>query len=194
MTAPQTVRSPAALPGAASERVIDLGGQAVHTFQFQVPLDLVYAYFHDVPRVFRLLPDALDMNMYAVDDYRLTVGASDGYGHTMAAVFDLHAAEEENHCIRLAPTENGPLMQSSGLIFPGQLWAEAVFTPARSVTLVEYTVEISLCIPIPGVLKMVPQTFLQSLGENAMGFKMTHMIDGFARRIDADFRRWIATN
>jgi hypothetical protein len=164
----------------------------MHVFQFGTPIDLAYTYFLDVPAVFRLLPDTLDVKPYSKDDYRLVIGATDGYGHSMSAVFDLHTDCDANRAIRIAPATNSPSINLSGLVFRGDLWAEAVFKPTQHGTAVEYMVEIALCIPVPGVLRLVPQSFLQNLGEHAMKFKMTQMINGFANDIDADFHRWVA--
>lgn len=175
---------------AAASRYIDLGGQAVHMFRFGAPLDLAYEYFLDVPAVFRLLPDALDVYSYAPNRYRLTVGANDGHGHSMAAIFDLQAEFEPGRWVRVYPAEDGPPVELAGLVFAGALAAEAVFLPEGRRTSVEYAVDIEMSIPVPGVLNLMPQQFLQTLGEKAMSFKMTQMIDGFTRSITEDFHSW----
>jgi hypothetical protein len=173
-------------------RLIDLGGQAVHLFTFNAPAELAYSYFLDVPAVFRLLPDALDVRAYAPDRYRLTVGASDGHGHTMAAIFDLQAEFELGRAIRVFPADDGPPAQLNGLVFNGALAAEAVFLPEGERSSVEYVVTIEMSIPVPGVLRLMPQQILQGIGETAMEFKMTQMINGFTRNISADFDAWLA--
>lgn len=175
-------------------RYIDLGGQAMHLFRFAGPADLAYSYFCDVPAVFRLLPDALDCFAYGIDRYRLIVGATDGHGHNMAAVFDLQAHHEPGHAIRLVPSNDGPPYNFNGIAFPGALVAEAVFMPQRGSTNVEYTVEIDLSIPIPSVLNLMPTHFLQNLGERTMEYKMGQMIDGFTQGVTNDFHAWIAGN
>lgn len=181
--------TPAAV--AARNRYIDLGGQAVHVFRFGAPVALAYEYFLDVPAVFRLLPDALDVYPYGPDRYRLIVGAVDGHGHSMAAIFDLQTELEPGRAIRIFPADDGPAVDLGGLVFAGSLAAEAVFLDEGSRSTVEYAVSLEMSIPIPGVLRLMPQQFLQSLGETAMEFKMTHMIDGFTRGITADFHAWI---
>lgn len=173
-------------------RYIDLGGQAMHLFRFAGPADLAYSYFCDVPAVFRLLPDALDCFAYGIDRYRLIVGATDGHGHNMAAVFDLQAHHEPGHAIRLVPSDDGPPYNLGGIAFPGALMAEAIFMPQRGSTNVEYTVEIDLSIPIPSVLNLMPTHFLQNLGERTMEYKMGQMINGFTRGVTDDFHAWIA--
>lgn len=177
---------------AARNRYIDLGGQAVHMFRFGAPVDLAYEYFLDVPAVFRLLPDALDVYPYGPNRYRLVVGASDGYGHTMAAIFDLQAELDHNRAIRIFPADDGPAVNMEGLVFAGSLAAEAVFLDEGTRSSVEYAVSIEMSIPIPGVLRLMPQQFLQNLGETAMEFKMTQMIGGFTRGITNDFHTWVA--
>lgn len=162
----------------------------MHIFHFAGPVDLAYEYFCDVPAVFRLLPDALDCYSYGPDRYRLIVGATDHHGHAMAAIFDLRAHHEPGCSIRLLPTEDGPPHKLAGLVFHGALSAEAVFSAERSGTTVEYVVEIDMSIPVPGVLSLMPMTFLQNLGERAMEFKMNHMIGGFTRGITEDFHTW----
>jgi hypothetical protein len=157
---------------------------------FDTPPAIAYEYFTDIPAVFQLLPDTLDVRPYADDRYRLIVGASDGYGHSMSAIFDLQAEGDLEHYIRITPAHDGPKPNLKGLVFHGDLWAEAVFNPRSQGTAVEYTVEIALCIPIPGVLRLMPQHFLQTLGEHAMTFKMSQMISGFANRIETDFTTW----
>ncbi|MFV9503166.1 MAG: DUF1997 domain-containing protein [Oscillochloridaceae bacterium umkhey_bin13] len=190
MAASRPLRSPALQ---VRGRYIDLGGEAMHVFRFAGPADLAYSYFCDVPAVFRLLPDALDCFAYGIDRYRLIVGANDGHGHGMAAVFDLKAHHEPGHAIRLVPSDDGPPFNIAGIAFAGSLAAEAVFIPQRNgATCVEYTVEIDLSIPIPAVLNLMPTPFLQNLGERAMEFKMTQMIGGFTRGVTADFHAWIA--
>lgn len=190
MATSQQMRPSASSAHASRDRVLDLGGQAIHVFQFDTPISRAYEYFLNIPSVFRLLPDTLDVQPYSDKDYRLVVGANDGYGHAMSAIFDLHADCEHERSIRIKPATNGPAVRLSGLVFKGDLWAEAHFKPGRAGTAVEYSVELALSIPIPGVLRMVPQNFLQNLGEHAMSFKMTHMISGFARDIETDFHRW----
>ncbi len=172
------------------QRYIDLGGQVSHTFHFAAPLDLAYEYFLDVPAVFRLLPDALDCHGYGPERYRLIVGATDGHGHSMAAIFDLHLQADPGQVIRIVPASDGPKHSLSGLAFPGALCAEAAFFPEPGGTMVEYSVEIELSIPIPSVLRFMPTSFLQTLGERSMEFKMTHMINGFTRNIARDFYTW----
>lgn len=172
-------------------RYLELGGQAVHHFRFAAPVDLAYAYFCDVPAVFRLLPDALDCYAYGPDRYRLLVGATDGHGHSMAAIFDLRAYHEPGCAIRLLPSEDGPPHDLAGLVFAGSLSAEALFRPERAGAAVEYVVDIEMAIPIPGVLGLMPMSFLQALGERTMELKMSQMIGGFTRGISADFHAWV---
>lgn len=192
MTATRQLRMPA-LQGRG--RYIDLGGAANHLFRFGAPVGLAYEYFCDVPSVFRLLPDALDCYAYGIDRYRLIVGATDGHGHGMSAVFDLEAHHEPGCAIRLLPANDGPAYELSGMIFPGTLVAEAIFQPARSgSSLVDYHVEIDLSIPVPNVLRLMPTPFLQNLGERTMEFKMTQMLDGFTRSISEDFHAWIGSS
>lgn len=182
-----------AVATARRSRFLDLGGQATYTFRLGTPVQLAYQYFLDIPAVFRLLPDALDVRAYAPNRYRLTVGASDGHGHSMAAIFDLQAELEPGQAIRIFPAEDGPPVQMQGMAFAGALAAEAVFLPEGDRSRVEYAVEIEMSIPIPGVLGLMPMGFLQSLGERAMEFKMTQMISGFTRAISADFQAWAAS-
>ncbi len=174
----------------ARGRTIDLCGEATHVFRFAAPADLAYAYFCDVPAVFRLLPDALDCYAYGPDRYRLIVGATDGHGHAMAAIFDLRAVHEPGSAIRLLATDDGPSHELAGIVFHGALSAEAVFLPEADSTSVEYVVAIGLSIPVPAVLNLMPTSFLQALGERTMAHKMGHMIGGFARGISADFHTW----
>jgi hypothetical protein len=174
----------------AAPRLIELSGQAMHTFRFPATLDLSYEYFCDVPAVFRLLPDALDVRAYGPDRYRLIVGASDGHGHSMSAIFDLIARYEPGHSIRVLPADDGPPVKMPGLVFSGALAAHAVFAEDAHGTAVRYTVDLAMDIPVPGVLKLMPESFLQALGERAMEYKMTQMISGFTENIAADFAAW----
>lgn len=171
---------------------IDLGGQAVHVFRFPTEPDLAYEYFCDVAAVFRLLPDTLDVWSYAPNRYRLIVGATDGHGHAMSAIFDLQALHEPGRSIRMLPADDGPPVNMPGIVFSGTLAAEAIFYAETHGSSVEYTVEIDMSIPVPSMLRLMPQHFLQSLGEKAMEFKMAQMISGFARDITADFHAWIS--
>lgn len=191
MAAPQTLPPPSE---SAQSRFLELGGQAVHVFRFRAPANIAYEYFTDVPAVFRLLPDALDVRAYGPDRHRLVIGASDGYGHTMAAVFDLRTVHDPCRTIRVVPADDGPPIKINGLVFSGSLAAEAIFKPDAHGTTVEYTVDIEMNIPIPGMLRLVPMNFLQNLGERGMEHKMTHMIDGFTRSITDDFHNWIGAN
>ncbi len=179
----------------ASERFIDLGGQTVHVFRFAAPVATAYEYFCDVPAVFRLLPDSLDCYAYAPDHYRLVVGATDGHGHNMAAIFDLRAHHEPGQAIRMLPVTGGPPYDLNGVVFPGRLSAEAIFQPQDRgrTSAVEYSVDIDLSIPVPGFLKMMPTTVLQTLGERTMEYKMSQMVGGFTRGISADFHAWVGT-
>ncbi|MEI7643132.1 MAG: DUF1997 domain-containing protein [Chloroflexales bacterium] len=189
MAAVRPFRTPAA---GADERYVQLGGQAVHLFRFAAPVDLAYEYFCDVPAVFSLLPDALNVHTYATDRYRLIVGATDGHGHTMAGVFDLQAIHEPGQAIHMVPDKNGPPISMPGIVFSGTLVAKAVFSPELTGTNVEYTVEIEMDIPIPHLLHLMPLSVLQNIGARGMEYKMTQMITGFTRRITADFHTWVA--
>ena len=179
-------------PGSHTEagRVIELGGQAVYVFQFQTPLERSFEYFCDIPTVLRLLPDMLDVSAYGPDRYRLIVGATDGHGHSMSAIFDLAARRHRNQAIWIEPSNDGPPVHLPGIVFHGTLSAEAIFKPSERGTAVRYTVDIDMSIPIPSVLRFMPQNFLQSLGEHAMSYKMTQMINGFAHGIHRDFNEW----
>lgn len=188
MATGQSLRTPAAR---ASERYVQLGGQAVHVFRFAATPDLAYEYFCDVPAVFSLLPDALDIKPYGTDRYRLVVGATDGHGHTMAGIFDLLAIHESGQAIRVVPDNSGPPITMPGLVFSGSLAAEAVFYPDHSGTTIEYSVDIEMDIPIPSMLRLMPHHILQGLGEKGMEYKMSHMITGFTRSITRDFHAWI---
>ncbi len=173
-------------------RFLDLGGHALHVFRFGAPLELAYTYFCDISAVFRLLPDALDVQSFGPDRYRLIVGATDGRGHSMAAVFDLLVEYDPGRAIRVMHTDEGPPVNLPGLVFGGILEAEAIFQPGVQGTAVEYNVDIALSIPVPGVLRLMPQPFIQNLGERAMAFKMNQMIGGFTNSISADFDTWVA--
>lgn len=173
-----------------ASRLIELSGQAAHTFRFPAALDLSYEYFCDVPAVFRLLPDALDVRAYARDRYRLIVGASDGHGHSMSAIFDLAAHYEPGRSIRVLPADDGPPAKLPGMVFAGALAAQAIFAEDERGTAVRYTVDLAMDIPVPGVLRLMPESFLQTLGERAMEFKMGQMISGFTQNIAADFQAW----
>ncbi len=172
-------------------RAVDLSGAAVHLFRFNGPLDLAYEYFCNIPAVFSLLPDVIEIFAYAPNRYRLVVGATDGHGHAMAGYFDIAAVFEPHRLIRIVPVDDGPPIDLSGFVFPGQLFAEAVFYPHAHITEVEYAVELAMTIPVPRVLWFMPSHVLQSIGERAMEHKMNHMITGFSRAIDADFHTWI---
>ncbi|MBX0329769.1 DUF1997 domain-containing protein [Oscillochloris sp. ZM17-4] len=174
----------------AGRHIVQLGGQAVHVFRFAAPADLAYEYFCDVPAVFQLLPDALDIQPYGPNRYRLVVGATDGHGHTMAAIFDLLAIHAPGQSIRVVPDDSGPPARIPGLVFNGALSAEAVFFPERDGTAIEYTVDIAMDIPVPSVLRLMPQHFLQNLAERSMEHKMTQMITGFTNNITTDFHAW----
>ncbi len=171
------------------DRYIDLGGQAVHIFEFAAPVEVAYAYFCDVPAVFRLLPDSLDCYAYGIDRYRLIVGATDGHGHDMAAIFDLQAHHEPGRSIRLLPAHDGPPVPA-GHMFNGTLTAEAIFWPQPDYTAVEYNVEIDMSIPVPHMLNLLPTRFLQNLGERTMEYKMNQMLNGFTHDINSDFHTW----
>jgi hypothetical protein len=188
MVAPQPLRTPETQPRG---HIVQLGGQAIHTFRFAAPPEMAYQYFCDVPAVFSLLPDALQVAPYATDRYRLVVGATDGHGHTMAGIFDLLAIHEPGQAIRIVPDEDGPPIKMPGLIFSGYLAAQAIFHPAEHGTDVEYTVDIEMDIPVPSMLRLMPHGLLQGLGEKGMEYKMTHMITGFTRSITNDFHNWI---
>jgi hypothetical protein len=188
MAAVHPFRTPAAH---ASGRYVQLCGQAVHVFRFAATPDFAYQYFCDVPAVFSLLPDALGIQPYGPDRYRLIVGASDGHGHTMAAIFDLLAIHEPGVALRVVPDDSGPPVTLPGLVFSGSLAAEAIFSPERNGTNVEYTVDIEMDVPIPQVLRLMPQRVLQNLGERGMEYKITQMITGFTRNITADFHTWL---
>jgi hypothetical protein len=174
----------------SSGRYIELGGEAVYHFKLAAPLELAYEYFCDIPAVLRMLPDTLDVRPYAHDRFRLMVGATDGHGHSMAAVFDLAVRLAPGEAIWLEPASDGPTLRQNGSTFSGALWAEAIFQPSRMGADVEYSVAIEMNIPIPGVLRLMPQSFLQSLGEKTMAFKMGQMIDGLARGVHRDFDAW----
>ncbi len=188
MAAVHPLRSPAARTGG---RCVHVSGQAVHLFRFSSPLGLAYEYFCDVPTVFKLLPDALNVHTYADNRHRLIVGASDGHGHTMASVFDLLAIHEPGQAIRIVPDDTGPPIEMPGLIFSGSLSAEAIFSPQDDGTHVEYTVDIAMDVPIPHMLNMMPLHILQNLGERGMEYKMSQMISGFTRSITDDFHTWL---
>jgi hypothetical protein len=177
---------------APSGRYIELGGEASYHFRLTAPLDLAYEYFCDIPAVLRMLPDTLEVRAYAHDRFRLLVGASDGHGHSMAAVFDLAVRLAPGEAIWLEPVSDGPPLRQNGSTFGGALWAEAIFQPNRLGTDVAYSVAIEMHIPIPGVLRLMPQSFLQSLGEKTMAVKMSQMIDGLARGVHHDFDVWAA--
>ncbi len=172
-------------------RSVDLSGAAVHVFHFHGSLELAYEYFCDIPAVFSLLPDTIEVFAYAPNRYRLVVGATDGHGHAMAGFFDVAAIFEPYRAIRVMPVDDGPPINLTGFVFPGQLFAEAIFHPADQGTAVEYAVELAMSIPVPNVLRFMPSQVLQAIGERAMEHKMAHMIDGFSRSIDADFHQWI---
>jgi hypothetical protein len=182
--------SPATRTPASATRLLELSGQAAHVFRFPTGADLAYEYFCDVPAVFRLLPDALDVRAYGPDRYRMVVGASDGHGHSMAAVFDMVAHHEPGRSISITPDEHGPPIRLPGLVFAGALFADAHFADEARGASVRYSVELAMAIPVPGALRLMPAAFLRSLGERAMEYKLSQMIGGFSANIAADFAAW----
>lgn len=193
-----TIRSlirPSQRPG--EQRVIDLGGQAAHTFEFEAPIDLVYDYFSDIPSMFKLLPDVMDINEFDTNKYRVQVGASDHLGYTMAGIFDLQVEFEHEQAIRLSPTKEGPAVRLKGFTFPGDLWLEIHFDGDDYETVAKYTIEISLTIPLPGPMLKLPRHMVQKMGEKAMSFKISNMMTGFSRHVQTDFARfahWSSTS
>ncbi len=185
----RSLMNPSHHPGGGG-RVVDLGGQASHTFEFEAPLDLVHAYFADVPAVFKLLPDVIHVQPYDTDTYRVVVGASDHLGHTMAGIFDLQAIFDGEYAMRLVPADHGPAVQIKGITFPGNLWLEVAFEPVEDGTIAQYTLELSLSIPLPGPMARMPRQAVQKMGERAMSAKISHMITGFARHVQSDFARF----
>jgi hypothetical protein len=180
---------PAHHPGGGS-RVVDLGGHASHTFEFEAPLALVQSYFADVPAIFKLLPDVMHVQTYAPDKYRVVVGASDHLGHMMAGIFDLQATFDGDYAMRLTPVKDGPAVTIKGFTFPGDLWLEITFEPVELGTIAQYALELSLAIPLPGPMARMPIQAVQKMGERAMSAKISHMITGFARHVQADFARF----
>jgi hypothetical protein len=172
------------------DRVIDLGGQATHVFQFDAPLPLVYDYFTDVLAIFQFLPDTVDVYSYAPDHLRLVMGTTDLLGFNMAGVFDIATEFEAGTYIRAFPATNGPAVRLKGLSFPGELWIEATFEPDGEETLVEYHFELSMTIPLPGPFRRVPRPLLQQIGERALEVKISNIITGFSRHIEVDFARF----
>jgi hypothetical protein len=170
---------------------VELSGAGNHTFVFAAPLELVYEYFRDVTALFTLLPDVLEIGPYADDRYRMAVGASDGRGHSMAGIFDMAAVFEPPYVMAIEPDPQGPALPVGGLIFPGAIAAEALFSSRNGQTRVEYHVELAMAIPVPGILRYMPANVLQVLGEKGMDYKMTQMLDGFTRNINHDFAAWI---
>lgn len=180
-------------PRINEDRVIDLGGQTVHTFEFDMPLPVVYEYFTDIPSIFQFLPDVSDVQSYAPKYYRVIVGSSDLLGFNMAGVFDLKAEFEPGQYVRLFPATNGPAIRIKGFSFPGDMWLEATFTPTDDGegTIVEYTIEIAMTIPLPGPLRKIPRQLLQQIGERAMSYKISNIISGFSRHLEVDFARYV---
>lgn len=190
MTASRPLRSSRTATHQQRGRMIELAGEAIYDFRFHAPVPLVFQYFADIPLVLRLMPDILSVEAYAPSRYRMIVGASDGHGHAMSAIFDLAAYQRSEQVIWLEPDSEGPPIDLPGLVFHGALRAEASFKPAAQGAEVCYSVELAMNIPIPGVLRLMPQHLLQGLGERAMEYKMTQMIDGLAHGIHRDFHHW----
>lgn len=170
-------------------RVIDLGGQASHRFEFNAHPSLVFEYFADVPAVFKLLPDVMQVEPFGTDSYRIVVGANDHLGHTMAGVFDLQV-EFDDKTIRIFPVQNGPAVRIKGITFPGDMWLEVEFAYDGQMTIADYNLELSLTIPLPGPMLKMPRQAVQKMGEKAMSYKISHMVTGFARHVKADFARF----
>lgn len=174
----------------SNDRVVDLGGQAIHTFSFNAPLPLVFDYFTDIPSIFTFLPDVIDVHPYSPNTCRVIVGSSDIFGFNMAGIFDLEIVLDQDRSIHLIPANDGPAVRMKGFTFPGDLWIETTFEPYEEGTVVEFSLEVSLTIPLPGPLRKMPRPFVQQLGERAMEFKMSHMITGFVRHVEIDFERF----
>jgi hypothetical protein len=171
-------------------RVIDLGGQASHTFEFEAPGALVYEYFADIPAMFKLLPDVISVTPFETDMYRVLVGASDHLGYTMAGIFDLKVEFHEGRSLRLAPCKEGPAIRMKGFTFPGDIWLEIAFDGDSYETIAKYTIDISLSILLPGPMLKLPRHMVQKMGERAMSFKISNMMNGFSRNVQTDFARF----
>lgn len=173
-------------------RVVDLGGQAAHEFLFDAPLPLVYEYFTDVPAIFSFLPDVSSVKPYGTDCCRVVVGSTDIFGFNMAGIFDLQVEFEPEQSLHIFPAEEGPAVNMRGVSFPGDLWLETFFYPQdEQSTAVEFQLELSLTIPLPGPVRKMPRPVVQRLGERAMSYKMSNMITGFVRHIEVDFARYV---
>jgi hypothetical protein len=172
------------------DRVIDLGGQAGHVFQFDAPLKLVYDYFSDIQPILQFIPDVSEVSSYAKNHYRMIIGATDILGFAMAGVFDFRVEFEKDQCIRGYPATNGPAIRLKGFSFPGDLWIETLFSTEGNVTCVEYTIELAMTIPLPGPLRKMPRPLVREIGERALEFKISNIITGFSRHVEVDFARF----
>jgi hypothetical protein len=168
---------------------IDVGGRIGHLFQFPVSTKVAYDYFADIGTIFTLLPDVQEVIDFGRDRYRIVVGAADGHGHTMAALFDVETIGEPGEAIYVQPFQGAPTWKGKGLNFRGELWAEALFSPNGQGSNVKYSVEMNLGIPLPPVFQLMPKPILQTISDTAVSIKMRQMINGFVRDVTSDFNR-----
>jgi hypothetical protein len=173
---------------------IEVGGRIGHLFQFPVTRQVAYDYFADIGAIFTMLPDVQEVLEFGNGRYRIIVGAADGHGHSMTALFDIEAIGEPGAAIYVQPFAGAPAWKGRGLSFRGDLWAEALFSDRSPGANVQYSVEMLLNIPLPPVFQLMPRAILQTISDTAVALKMRQMISGFVRDVTTDFNRRVIRN
>ena len=179
--------------------MITISGATKLTFTLPTDIDTAFSYFADLRRVIRFLPRIQFIRDFDENFLRLCYVSHELNAYDIKIFCD--AATEidyANYAIRISPQPGPepikPKATLHGASTMGTYQSESYFFVEGEQTRLEYHIQLHAELPKPWSLKMVPDTFMNSIAGNISQHRIHEIADGFIERSLADLPRWIESN
>ena len=176
--------------------MITISGAAKLTFTLPTDIDTAFTYFADLSRVIGFLPRIQFVEAFDDNFLRLCYASRELNAYDVKIYCDaLTEVDYANYAIRISPQAGAKPIKSvatlHGATAMGTYQSESYFFAAGAQTRLEYHIQLHAELPKPWALKMVPDTFMNSIAGNISRHRIHEIADGFIERSLADLPEWI---
>lgn len=176
--------------------MITISGATKLTFTLPTDIDTAFTYFADLRRVIGFLPRIQFVEAFGDNFLRLCYANRELNAYDVKIYCDaLTEIDYANYVIRISP-QSGPKPIKPQTTFHavatmGTYQSESYFFAEGARTRLEYHIQLHAELPKPWALKMVPDTFMNSIAGNISRHRIHEIADGFIERSLADLPEWI---
>ncbi len=170
--------------------MIIVRGQGATAAELPIGSAAAKTYFGDVPAFLRKIESVDGIRPLArPGTYLLTHHPMGGFGYEVVMAACLEATWQGDH-MRLAPLDfDREKVVSPHPVVKGFIEGELrLAEPRPDATAAEFGFSVTVEVPVPGVLRLVPSALLQSTADGIMGYRAGLVVRCLFEKVLADFR------